>query len=226
MQPLASTFANCSAKVTGDGQLVVVRLYTPLPEIWRAMRQAYSSIMRHFQYLSQWRRRLAIRSFVYIQTLVIQCLLPPITPIIRRRIFLRRSGNIQVQNRRLISILWKLGYSRPIRISLLCKVRDIFLKCYCRFCVEDHWIRPIVIRVGNISPMDCGWDREVIGICIIVVSLVQVKRVAREDHFGDLGSGSSYLACVLLGLTAIKDCWIECVHNVVQSSRICLNCWR
>ena len=58
-----------------------------------------------------------------------------------------------------------------------------------------------------------------------MVSLVEVEGIACEDHFGDLSSGSSHLAGVLLGLSAIEDWRIKCVRNVVQSLRIGLDCW-
>ena len=151
----------------------------------------------------------------HIDMSYVQCLLPPITPIIRRRISLRRRTNIQDLHSSFIPIYWERRHSRPVWISPLCKVRDIFLECYCSLGTNDHHrIGPVIICIGNVGAMDCGRDGEVVAISVVSKRLVQVESVASKDHFRDLGCGSSDLSRVRLGLRAVEDWWIERVRDI------------
>ena len=122
-------------------------------------------------------------SFIVIKFLhlLVQCLLPPVAPVVRRRVHnLGDPGDIQILDGRVRSVHLKVRNTGSIRRAILCEIRDIFLQSHSNLWGDNSRIGSIVIGVGHVFSMSCRRNAEEVGVCVVLVSFVKVKRVACE----------------------------------------------
>ena len=75
-----------------------------------------------------------------------------------------------------------MRHAGSIRGSGLSEVRDVLLQSH-RNLGSNHfrWIRSVVIRVSNVLSVKSWRNTEEVRVCVVLVGLVKVEGVARED---------------------------------------------
>lgn len=102
-----------------------------------------------------------------MQSLSIQCLLPPVTPGVGSRIpQLADTSNVQVLNRRVLAVQIKVRDALLIRVATLRKVGNILLQSDgdfgVRHAADDAGARLIGVVEGvrNVEAVERGWRGE------------------------------------------------------------------
>ena len=146
-----------------------------------------------------------------------QRLLPPIAPLIRRRVPHRReSRDIQFQDRRVISIsLKQRQHAHPVRVPAFRKRCDVPLQRLRDRRARDARVWAVVVGVRHVQAVQRRRDGEVVAVGVVAVGFAEVEGVARQHRFGDQGRGAGDLVRVRLGLAAVEDGRVECVGDVV-----------
>jgi hypothetical protein len=85
-------------------------------------------------------------------------------------------------------------HTRSIRRSSLREIRNVLLQSH-RDLGRNHsrWIGPVVISVCNVLAVKGRRNSEEVRVCVVLVRLVKVERVACEDTENLLVSNVAYL---------------------------------
>lgn len=165
----------------------------------------------------------------------VQCLLPPIAPLVGRGIHhlvdasdvkLLHCGVVAIdrevrdledgsQPHRLAQSNSSQTYPSLIRIPRRRPMRNILLQRNRNLIAHHTLTRSIIERIRHILPMQRRRDRKIIRIRIIPVRLVQVARVACEHELGAERGGARDLVGVVLRLAAVEDGRVEGLGDIV-----------
>ena len=169
---------------------------------------------------------------------IVQCLLPPVTALVGRRVHrLCNARNIQDLNRRILRVHGEYRHARLIRVTVLGEVRDIFLKSDGDLRSEHAWIRAVVICIRHVLAMQRRRYSEEVGIRVVpeclsrtcqrwghgtahmsqeggLSHLIEIERVADEKRFGCKSGSACYLIRIAHGLAAIELGRVERVQDV------------
>ena len=161
-----------------------------------------------------------------------QALLPPVTPLVGRRISqLANASNVQVLHRRVLAIQVKVRHTRGVRVTLLRKGCDVLLQRDGDGRVRHaaDWAGAgnvgVVESVRDIEAVEGGRSGEQVGVGLVLECLVEVEGVAGEAELSDESGGTVDVVGVALGLGAVEDGRVEGVGEVVESLRVGADGW-
>jgi hypothetical protein len=156
-----------------------------------------------------------------------QALLPPVTPLVGRRISqLANASNVQVLHRRVLTIQIEVRHTRGVWVTFLCEGRDVLLQGNCDSRVRHaaDWAGTgnvgVVESVRDVEAMERGRSGEQVGVGLVLECLVEVESVAGEAELGDESGGTVDVVGVALSLGAVEDGRVQGVGQVVESLRV------
>ena len=156
-----------------------------------------------------------------------QSLLPPVTPLVGRRVpQLANASDVQVLHRRVLAIQVKVRHTRGVGVALLRESRDVLLQRNgdSRVRHAADWAGTgnvgIVESVGDVEAVERGRGGEQVGVGLVLECLVEVEGVAGEAELGDESRGTVDVVGVALGLGAVEDCRVQGGSKVVENLRV------
>ena len=153
-----------------------------------------------------------------------QSLLPPVTPLVGRRVpQLANASDVQVLHRRVLTVQVEVRHTCGVRVALLREGRDVLLQRNGDGRVGHAADRAgagdvgVVESVGDVEAVERGRGGEQVGVGLVLECLVEVEGVAGEAELGNESRGTVDVVGVALGLGAVEYRGVQGSGKVVEN---------